>query len=182
MTLPKQQERRLVERCLAGQPQAIEELVRRYHKLVFGLCLRMVGNRHDAEDLTQETFLRVFRHLRSWDPRRPFRPWLLAIAGNRCRSFLAQRRHQQEVPAVDWEPPPCSPNPVDELHEEVLLGLRELRPQFRQAFLLFYEQELSYAEIAQVMDVPVGTIKTWIHRARRELVRFLRSRGTLQRG
>ncbi len=154
--------------------------MQRYHKLVFGLCFRMVGNSHDAEDLTQETFARVFRHLESWDPRRAFRPWLLAIAANRCRSFLGQRRHRLEVPTPEVEPlPRKAPASNNDLQEEVELGLQQLRAEHRQAFLLFYEQELSYAEIAEVMQCPVGTIKTWIHRARQELIQFLTTRGTL---
>ncbi len=177
-----QDERQLVHRCLQGDRQAMEELVERFHKLVFGVCLRMVGNRHDAEDLTQETFLRVFRHLKSWDPSRPLRPWLLAIAGNRCRSFLAARRLSGQSLDLGLEIPQGHSTSADELYEEVQLGLARLRPPWRQAFLLFYEQELSYAEIAEVMNCPVGTVKTWIHRARGELVRFLKSRGTLQRG
>ncbi len=161
----------------------MEELVQRYHKLVFGLCFRMVGNSHDAEDLTQETFARVFRHLESWDPRRAFRPWLLAIAANRCRSFLGQRRHRLEVPTPEVEPlPRKAPTSNNDLQEEVELGLQQLRAEHRQAFLLFYEQELSYAEIAEVMQCPVGTIKTWIHRARQELIQFLTTRGTLHAG
>ncbi len=161
----------------------MEELVQRYHKLVFGLCFRMVGNSHDAEDLTQETFVRMFRHLESWDPRRAFRPWLLAIAANRCRSFLGQRRHRLEVPTPEVEPLPRKASaPNNDLQEEVELGLQQLRAEHRQAFLLFYEQELSYAEIAEVMQCPVGTIKTWIHRARQELIQFLTTRGTLHAG
>ena len=161
----------------------MEDLVQRYHKLVFGLCFRMVGNSHDAEDLTQETFVRVFRHLESWDPRRAFRPWLLAIAANRCRSFLGQRRHRLEVPTPEVEPlPRKAPASNNDLQEEVELGLQQLRAEHRQAFLLFYEQELSYAEIAEVMQCPVGTIKTWIHRARQELIQFLTTRGTLHAG
>ena len=157
--------------------------MRQYHKLVFALCFRMVGNSHDAEDLTQETFVRVFRHLESWDPRRAFRPWLLAIAANRCRSFLGQRRHQMEVQAPELEPAPRKPSdPSNDMQEEVELGLRRLRAEHRQAFLLFYEQELSYAEIAEVMQCPVGTVKTWIHRARQELIQFLTTRGSLHTG
>ncbi len=173
----------LIRRCLQGQQQAMEELVSRYHKLVFALCFRMVGNTHDAEDLTQETFVRVFRHLASWDPQRAFRPWLLAIAANRCRSFLGQRRHQLEFQPGQVEPlPRNSGEENNDLKEEVELGLHQLRAEHRQAFLLFYEQELSYAEIAEVMQCPVGTVKTWIHRARQELIRFLTTRGTLQAG
>ena len=183
MSADREADQALIQRCLLGQPLAMEQLVHRYHKLVFALCYRMVGNAHDAEDLTQETFVRVFRHLHRWDSQRAFRPWLLAIAANRCRSFLGQRRHQVEFQPGEVEAPLRKPaGEENDLREEVELGLHQLRAEHRQAFLLFYEQELSYAEIAEVMQCPVGTVKTWIHRARQELIRFLTTRGTLQPG
>jgi RNA polymerase sigma-70 factor (ECF subfamily) len=76
------------------------ELVERFRGQVFGLCLRMLGSRHDAEDVTQEVFLRAFRHLRRWDGSREFRPWLLAIAGNRCRTMLANRVRRPAAAAL----------------------------------------------------------------------------------
>ncbi len=84
--------RELVDRCLAGEQAAMGALVDHFAGQVFGLCYRMLGNRQDAEDVTQETFVRVFRSLAQFDRDRDFRPWLLAIAGNRCRSWLTSRR------------------------------------------------------------------------------------------
>jgi RNA polymerase sigma-70 factor (ECF subfamily) len=171
----------LVRRCLAGEQQAMLALVERFQGPVFGLCYRMLGQRQDAEDAAQETFVRVLKNLHRWDATRDFLPWLLAIAGNRCRTALAVRRRR---PAMD-----CAVELVaddapdrraaDQLAEEVALVMKSLRPEYAQAFTLFHEQELSYDEIAQAMDVPLGTIKTWVHRARRELIHLLRGRGAL---
>ena len=83
--------RPLVERCLAGSQQAMLELVERYRGRVFGLCYRMLQQRQDAEDVAQETFIRVLRSLSRWDPSRAFEPWLTTIAANRCRTALATR-------------------------------------------------------------------------------------------
>jgi len=171
----------LVRRCLAGDQQAMLALVERFQGPVFGLCYRMLGQRQDAEDAAQETFVRVLKNLHRWDVTRDFLPWLLAIAGNRCRTALAVRRRR---PAMD-----CAVELVaddapdrraaDQLAEELALVMKSLRPEYAQAFTLFHEQELSYDEIAQAMDVPLGTIKTWVHRARRELIHLLRDRGAL---
>jgi RNA polymerase sigma-70 factor (ECF subfamily) len=174
----------LVERCLAGDQFAMRELVERYHAQVYGLCVRMLSSRHDAEDVAQEVFLRVFRSLRRWDCQREFVPWLLAIAGNRCRSLLATRlRRPSPQPLLEDDLPDGAPDTQAErqLAEEISQALCGLREEHRQAFLLFHEQELSYAEIAAALDCPVGTIKTWIHRARAEVVRQLRERGVIER-
>jgi len=170
--------RAIVARCLAGESLAATELVDRFRQQVFGLAYRMLGQREDAEDVTQETFVRALRSLRSWDENRDFIPWLLAIAGNRCRTFLAAKsRRPKFASECDHLPDPApSPAAVRTLAEEVELALSGIRTEYRQAFVLFHEQELSYSEIAQALGCPVGTVKTWVHRARRELIDRLRAR------
>ena len=86
-----EEEATLVRRCLRGEGDAIRQLVGRFQAEVYGLCARLLNHRHDAEDVTQEVFLRVFRSLRGWDSARPLRPWVMGIAVNRCRTFLSQR-------------------------------------------------------------------------------------------
>ena len=81
----------LVRLCLKGQPDAMRALTERFQAEVFGLSFRLLTHRQDAEDVTQETFLRVFRSLRRWDPSRPLRPWILGIAVNRCRTWMSRR-------------------------------------------------------------------------------------------
>lgn len=173
----------IVRRCLAGEQSAMIELVERYRGQVFGLCYRMLGQRQDAEDMAQETFVRALRNLASWDATRDFEPWLFAIAGNRCRTLLATRKRRPTAqPLIDDSTAADEPDlqAARNLAEEVQLALFGVRDEYRQAFVLFYEQELSYAEIAEAMDCPVGTIKTWIHRARKELIDRLQERGVIQ--
>jgi RNA polymerase sigma-70 factor (ECF subfamily) len=172
----------LVRRCLSGEQAAMVELVQRYQGPVFGICYRMLGQRQDAEDAAQETFVRVLKNLQRWDAERDFEPWLLAIAGNRCRTALASRRRRPmhrslEIPLDD---PQARADSGDLLAEEVARGLQRIRPEYREAFLLFHEHELSYEAIAHVMHRPLGTIKTWIHRARLELIRDLQSRQVIE--
>ncbi len=174
--------RTLVKCCLAGDQNAMLSLVARFQGQVFGLCYRMLGQRQDAEDAAQETFLRVLRNLHRWDATRDFEPWLLAIAGNRCRTALAARKRRplsEDLADRDVDGAP-DPRGANQLAEEVQLALREVRDDYRQAFVLFHEHELSYGEIALAMEVPLGTVKTWVHRARRELIERLRSRGVLE--
>jgi RNA polymerase sigma-70 factor (ECF subfamily) len=123
----------------------------------------------------------MLKNLHRWDQERDFEPWLLAIAGNRCRTALATRkrrpRWESEVELLaDDEPAPW---PAQQLAEEVRLALGKLRSEYRQAFILFHEHEMSYAQIADAMDIPLGTVKTWVHRARRDLIDHLRQRGVI---
>jgi len=180
--LPPDDVRELVECSLAGDQAAMLRLVGRFQAQVFGLCYRMLGQRQDAEDMAQETFVRALKSLSHYDGEREFEPWLLAIAGNRCRTLLARRGRRP--PTVTLDAPLADPRPdvqvVEQLSEEVNLALAGIREEYRQSFLLFHEQQLNYAEIATALDCPVGTVKTWIHRARRELVDRLRARGLVE--
>jgi len=172
----------LVNHCLKGDQSAMLELVDRYKQRVFALCFRMLGQRQDAEDAAQETFVRLLKNLAKWDQDRDFEPWLFTIAANRCRTMLATRKRRpspQPLVAPIADPAPGTA-PAKHLSEEVELALRKLRGEYRQAFMLFHDQELSYEEIAVALDRPLGTVKTWIHRARTELIRILRDRGIIE--
>jgi RNA polymerase sigma-70 factor (ECF subfamily) len=168
----------LVKRCLRGDNEAIRQLVGRFQSDVFGLCVRLLHNRHDAEDVSQEVFLRVFRSLSGWDPSRLLKPWIMGIAVNRCRTWLAQRTRRPEL--VDYLQDTVAAQPADdstELLTEIHSALADLRLEYRTVFVLFHEQGQPYEEIAQALDRPVGTIKTWLHRARLEMLERLRRRG-----
>src|SRR5262249_40030922 len=150
----------------------------RFEPAVFGLCLKLLGHRQDAEDVTQEVFLRVFRSLRRWDRSRPLRPWVLGIAVNRCRTFVGRRGRRPEPVAFMPEAVPAKPaDAAAELRRELAAALAGLRPEYRTAFVLFHEEGRSYEEIAAALGRPVGTVKTWLHRTRLELLDQLRRRG-----
>jgi RNA polymerase sigma-70 factor (ECF subfamily) len=153
-------------------------LVARYQAEVYGLCVRLLGHRHDAEDVSQEVFLRIFRSLRRWDSTRPLRPWIMSIAVNRCRTWLTQRSRRPEL--VDYLHETAAGRPEDdstELVREIQAALHELRPEYQSVFVLFHEHGQPYEEIAEALDRPVGTIKTWLHRARLEVLDRLQRRG-----
>jgi RNA polymerase sigma-70 factor (ECF subfamily) len=168
----------LVRRCLRNDGQAVRALVDRFQAEIYGLCVRLLGHRHDAEDVTQEVFLRIFRSLRRWDASRPLRPWVMGIAVNRCRTWMAQRVRRPEL--VDYlQDTATGPAPDDstELVAEIRDAVAALRPDYRSVFVLFHEHGHPYDEIAAAMDRPVGTVKTWLHRARLEVLEHLKRRG-----
>ncbi|MFV2066846.1 MAG: RNA polymerase sigma factor [Pirellulales bacterium] len=174
--------RSIVRCCMAGDSAAVVALVNRYTDTVFGLCYRMLGQRQDAEDMTQETFVRALRSLKRWYATREFRPWLLAIAGNRCRTLLAKRRRRPELHHLPDSVPDRSPDlqAARHLAEEVDRALLMLREEHRMAFCLFHEQQLSYEEIGDVLGCPLGTVKTWVRRARCGVVDELLRRGVIE--
>ena len=170
----------LVRGCLQGDPEAIRCLVDRFQADVYGLCVRLLRHRHDAEDVTQEVFLRIFRSLRRWDAARPLRPWVLGIAINRCRTWLAQRaRRPQPVDYLQETAAAPVNDDSAELVQEIREAVDQLRPDYQTVFILFHEQGQPYDAIARALDRPVGTVKTWLHRARLEVFERLRRRGMI---
>jgi RNA polymerase sigma-70 factor (ECF subfamily) len=168
----------LAQQFRQNDQTAFSKLVGRHQSLVFRVCLRILRHRQDAEDATQETFSRVARYLDRWDSRRPLEPWLVAIAGNRCRTLLASKRSFQSLTS-STEPATSeglSQREAECLREELQLALMRIPESHRRAFHLFHEESLSYAEIADVLNCPLGTVKTWVHRARASIIDELRDR------
>ena len=173
----------LVRRCLRGDEQAVQALVATFQADVYGLCVRLLNHRHDAEDVAQEVFLRVFRSLRRWDSTRPLKPWIMGIAVNRCRTWMGQRARRPEL--ADYLQDTAAGKPADdstELVQEIESALGSLRSEYRTVFVLFHEQGQPYEVIADALKRPVGTIKTWLHRARIEVLERLRQRGMVTDG
>lgn len=170
----------LLRRCLAGDEAAYRELVRRYQRPVYSVAIRMVRSAEDAEDLTQETFVRVFKALDRYDPARPFQAWLFTITSRLCIDHIRRRRMKtvplfrseagtEEEHAVELEDPGLLPDELAVRSEEEH-GVRDLidslPPHYRIVVLLRHQQDLSYEEIAEMLHLPLGTVKARIHRAR----------------
>ena len=170
----------LLQRCLAGEERAYRALVSRYQSRVFSLALRMVRQREDAEDLTQETFVRMFRAAARYDPTRPFAAWLFTIASRLCIDHI-RRRRLPSVPLMRAEPgsdeertidivdPGFGPEEIASRNEEERRAqdmIDSLPPHYRIVVMLRHQEDLSYDEIAAALDMPLGTVKARIHRAR----------------
>lgn len=168
----------LVQRCLTGSPAAARELVERFQGDVLAVCRRLLASEHDSEDVAQEVFIRVFRSLARWDSARPLRPWVLGIAVNRCRTWLGKRARAPELADYLHEAPDRRPaDDSAELAAEIRAAVGALRTEYREVFVLFHEHGQPYEVIAEAVGRPVGTVKTWLHRARLEILDRLRARG-----
>lgn len=171
-----------VQRTLEGDPQAFGELVQRYERDVFNLAYRMLNERREAEDAAQEAFLRAYSNLDRYDQQRSFKTWLLSITSNHCIDRLRRRR-------LTWlsleEPLPPHPALTSDIpgpeqatldHERQVLVqelLEELSPDYRLAVVLRYWYDLSYAEIAEMLDTTESAIKSRLFRARQALANQL---------
>ena len=182
----------VVAQALAGGEQAARELVVRYERPVFNLIVRMVQDPSTAEDLTQEAFAKVFRSLRTFDVRLRFSAWILKIAHNTTLDYL--RRHRPQLVPLDQPvaddgrtlaegvPDRAAVSPERAVVRRQLgaaldAAIDRLRPEYRRVIVLRYQEDLDYAEIAEVMAMPLGTVKTFLHRARQALAAELRQAG-----
>jgi RNA polymerase sigma-70 factor (ECF subfamily) len=175
----------LIRAVRAGDRKAREILVDRYLNSVFAIAMRIIGNPADAEDLTQDTFMRVFERLDQYNADGPFKSWILKIAANLAISHLRSHRREKlflkTAYATSNEPsatPPATSDNSRELQE--LLG--RLDENERAAIVLFHFQEMSYTEAAEAMNAPINTVRTLLHRGRSRLRELLtRRRSILER-
>lgn len=177
----------LVERSLQGEQQAFEQLVKRYQKSIYNLAYRMTGSREDAEDLAQETFLRAYVKLETFQVGRRFSPWLFRIASNLCinwRNRQKQRELSLDSLGEDKKEqllfPDTSADPLFQIEQNQLQTLLQqeilaLPVRYRLVFTLRYLEDHSCREIAEILDMPEGTVKTYLFRARRILKEKLKN-------
>ncbi|HTG54219.1 MAG TPA: sigma-70 family RNA polymerase sigma factor [Gemmatimonadaceae bacterium] len=177
----------------SGREAAFRELVRRYERPVFSLIFRMVRDRETSEDLAQETFIKVLNHIDRYRPEFKFSSWLFKIANNLTIDHL--RKRQLKTISIDGSPHAATAAEVEastfdveargesaleemqsrELGSAIERAIAKLRPEYRACILLRHVEDRSYEEIAATLDLPLGTVKTYIHRARHELREALAS-------
>jgi RNA polymerase sigma-70 factor (ECF subfamily) len=170
-----------------GQEAAYRELIRRYERPIFALLFRMVRDRELAEDLSQETFIKVLNALDSYRPEYKFSSWVFKIANNAAIDHL--RRRELDTLSLEGSPHAETPQAVEatalqigergetaleevenkELGGEIERAIAKLRPEYRTCILLRHVEGRAYEEIAEILNLPLGTVKTYIHRARNEL-------------
>jgi RNA polymerase sigma-70 factor (ECF subfamily) len=174
----------LIERCLTGDQQAWALIVRQYWRKVFNLAYKFVGRHDEAEDLTQDIFLKIFKALHTFDRRANFQTWLISISRNLCIDHYRSVRKERETVAREVDASLLTPaskerSPYSELEQidlrqRIRVALAELPPALREAVVLRDLQEFSYQEIADRLHLPEGTVKSRINRGRLELARQLR--------
>lgn len=171
----KESDAALVARARQNDPAAFEQLVRRHQRYVFNVAYRVLGDAIEAEDVTQEAFVRAWRGLPGFREQARFTTWLYRITQNLCLNRLPKlRRELLQVEPFEDMRDDAAPSPPDlfEAQEQMAFlhtELRRMPEKYRLVLSLRYLQHLSYEEIAAALDVPLGTVKTHIHRARRLL-------------
>lgn len=187
LDLPNLPDADVVNLAQRGNEGAFRELIRRYERPVFSLIYRMVRDSAAAEDLAQDSFIKVLNHLDKYRPEFKFSSWLFKIANNVAIDFLRKRQldtisidgspHAStaaEVEATSIELSDSAESPLDELASRELgaiieQAIAQLRPEYRNCIMLRHVEGRSYEEIAATLDLPLGTVKTYIHRARHQL-------------
>jgi RNA polymerase sigma factor (sigma-70 family) len=185
--MPLESESELVKRCLKGDDAAWDVLLQTHTPKIYSLCYRFTGRPEDAEDLTQEIFIKVFRTFRIYDPHQAkLSTWINRIARNHLVDHYRRTRRDRLTSALDDQMPipdssaeghPASLVESRERRERLQAGLNRLSPDLREAVILRDLQDLDYAEITQILEVPEGTVKSRINRGRMELARVLKRMG-----
>jgi len=165
----------LVKSCLQGDMGSFGELVRRYQKQVYSLAYRLTNDAEEAMDLSQEVFLKIYQVLERYDDSRPFFPWMYKVASNVCYSLL-RKRPQESVPlekVIEFTPliPKIESQPEDyyesrEIQQLVQRAIAELPEKYRVPLVLRFLEDLTYQQIAEVMELPVSTIETRLYRGK----------------
>ena len=182
----------LLRRCMAGDAAAWEEIVRRYHRRIYNICYRFAGSGDDAQDLTQDVFIKMYKTLDTYDVERgAFMTWVTTITRNLLVDHFRKSKHARMTDSLDAAPsehdgamplsdriqdkgmPPDAQVQSRETGEAVHLALQKLSPELREAVILRDLQDMDYKEIATVLRVPEGTVKSRINRGRAELARLL---------
>jgi len=171
-------EQQLIAQVVTGDQDAFAELVETYQRSVYNLTYRMLGEAGEAEDAAQEAFLRAYQHIDRYDASRPFKTWLLSIASNYCIDKLRKRRLTWLSIDEPLPPHPALHSPegdpedmalIDERQAAVQAMLAELAPEYRAAVILRYWYDMSYQEIAELLDTTESAIKSRLFRARQAL-------------
>lgn len=175
-------ETQLLESARAGSLAAFEELVLRYEKKIYNYCYRMTNNEQDAEDLTQEVFIKVYKNLKSFKGNSHFSTWVYRIAHNICIDRYRRMKissvslsaggfgeDDKEIEIASWDRTPEDAVITREQQELLQKCITMLKPQYRSAIVLRDIQDYSYEEIARIMGIPIGTVKSHISRARSAL-------------
>lgn len=168
MELHEQSDSQLVALLQADAEVALDELMRRYKHPILNFCYRLLGNAADADDMTQEVFVRVYQHRAKLDPNRPFTTWLFAVARNLCLDRLRYRKRHPTEP-LDGVPDPAIEPKLDDRAEHIAAAVAALPEDQRTAIILAEYHDLSYAQIAGIMRCSTKSVESRLYRAKQFL-------------
>ena len=180
----------IVQKALTGDQAAYDQLLKKYRGAIYGLTYKMVSNKEQAEDIVQETFIKAFSALSSFNEEYSFSTWLFKIASNNCIDFLRKKRLQtfsidQSTESQDGTMTKELPDPIvnpemrlieSEKRSIIEMAIENLPKKYRIAIIMRHKEEKSYEEISEALGIPLGTVKARIFRAREKLKKYLKDR------
>lgn len=179
-----QREQILIKQAKKGDVDCFEELIKEYQQFAYNIALKMTRNAEDAKDLTQEAFVKVYKNMNKYREDSKFSTWLYRIVVNTCKDFLRKKKdvalgededYILEIPQTDIDADPVSSYERSEVQQYIKHAIDELPEPFKTTFILCDVNGMSYAEIADIQDVALGTVRSRIHRARMQMRAILQN-------
>jgi RNA polymerase sigma-70 factor (ECF subfamily) len=167
-----------VQEVLQGNKEAFAFIIDRYKQRIYAFIYRICRNKHDAQDWTQEVFIRAYRYLQSYRQDKPFSAWIYKIAVNTCNTQLQKKKAYtretiEEIPATNTTDSPEEKIVNCERKKELQQALDQLPEHYRMVIMLRYMDDLSYKEIGEILQLPMTTVQNHLHRARKQLQKHL---------
>ncbi len=167
-------------RARAGDLEAFEYILSFYEKVIYNYCLRILKNSQNAKDVAQETFIKVYTHRKDIDPTKNIKTWIFTIATNTTYDFLRSKKRKNEI-SLDEENETISSfeayYPQAGVVSDVEKAMEQINPEYKKVLLLFYQQGFQYQEIADMLEMPINTVKTHISRGKEQLKEILKEYG-----
>jgi RNA polymerase sigma-70 factor (ECF subfamily) len=176
-------DKNILIRARAGDLKAFEYILSFYEKTIYNYCLRILKNSPNAKDATQETFIKVYTHRKTIDPEKNIKTWIFTIATNTVYDFLRGKKRKNEISLNEEFETNSNFETYYSKKEEGLVSdmdkaLKQINPEYKQALLLFYQQGFEYKEIAEILEMPLNTVKTHISRGKEQLKEILKEYGS----
>ncbi len=172
-------EKEVLIRAKSGDLEAFEHILSFYEKAIYNYCLRILKNSSHAQDVTQETFIKVYTHRKRIDPEKNIKTWIFTIATNTAYDLLRSKKRKKEV-RLDENETISSLEAYylpEGLISDVEKALEKINPEYKRSLLLFYQQGFQYEEIAEIVSMPINTVKTHISRGKQQLREILKEYG-----
>jgi len=171
-------DKNILIRAKAGDSNAFEYILSFYEKAIYNYCLRILKNSHNAKDVTQETFIKVYTHRKLIDPEKNIKTWIFTIATNTVYDFLRGKKRKNEISLEEENETILSLEayyPQEGLVSDVERALEQINQEYKKVLLLFYQQGFQYQEIAEILAMPINTVKTHISRGKEQLKEQLKN-------